>query len=89
MNWLSAIAAVRKLFSALTGLYRDWRKLLPIWILLTTMNWIAACDSINAPVAGCEWIRPISVAEEDRLTTATKRALLAHNELYEEICRDD
>ena len=24
MNWLSAIAAVRKLFSTLTGLYRDW-----------------------------------------------------------------
>ena len=24
MNWLSAIAAVSKLFSALTGLYRDW-----------------------------------------------------------------
>ena len=90
MNWLSAIAAVRKLCSALTGLYRDWRKLLPIWILLTTMNWIAACDSINAPVTGCEWIRLISVvAREDSLTTATKQALLAHNEMYEEICRDD
>ena len=25
MNWLSAIAAVSKLFGALTGLYRDWR----------------------------------------------------------------
>ena len=25
MNWLSAIAAVSKLFNALTGLYRDWR----------------------------------------------------------------
>ena len=24
MNWLSAVTAVRKLFSALTGLYRDW-----------------------------------------------------------------
>ena len=24
MNWLSAIAAVSKLFSTLTGLYRDW-----------------------------------------------------------------
>ena len=24
MNWLSAIAAVSKLFAALTGLYRDW-----------------------------------------------------------------
>ena len=25
MNWLSAITAVSKLFSALAGLYRDWR----------------------------------------------------------------
>ena len=24
MNWLSAIAAISKLFGALTGLYRDW-----------------------------------------------------------------
>ena len=24
MNWLSAITAVRKLFGALTGFYRDW-----------------------------------------------------------------
>ena len=25
MSWLSAIAAVGKLFNALTGLFRDWR----------------------------------------------------------------
>ena len=25
MNWLSAIAAVSRLFSSLAGLYRDWR----------------------------------------------------------------
>ena len=47
---------------------------------LVTMNWIAACDSINAPADGCGWVKPIIVAEEDRLTTATKQALLAHNE---------
>jgi len=27
------------------------------------------------------------VAEEDRLTTATKRALLAHNESWSEFCK--
>ena len=46
----------------------------------------------NHPVPlpdGCGWVKPISVAEEDRLTTTTKRTLLAHNELYEEFCRDD
>ena len=61
-----------------------WRKTLPIWILLVTMNWIAACDSINAPVAGCEWIRPITVAEADRQTTETKQALPAQNLLVDE-----
>ena len=25
MNWLSAITAVSRLFSSLTGVYRDWR----------------------------------------------------------------
>jgi len=25
VNWLSAIAAISKLFGALTGLYRDWQ----------------------------------------------------------------
>ena len=66
-----------------------WRKSILIWTLLVTMNWIAACDSINAPVAGCEWVRPIIVEEADRLTTEAKRALLAHNELYEEFYRHD
>ena len=47
------------------------------------MSLTAACASTAAPVAGCEWIRPIILAEDDRLTTETKRALLAHNEMYE------
>jgi hypothetical protein len=42
---------------------------------------------INAPVDGCEWVKPISVAEEDRLTAAIKRALLAHNEAWSEFCK--
>ncbi|MFP6726230.1 MAG: hypothetical protein VCB63_05200 [Alphaproteobacteria bacterium] len=54
-----------------------------------TTNLIAACANINAPVAGCKWVRPIIVAKEDKLTTATTRALLAHNEMYEEFYRDD
>ena len=64
-----------------------WQKSLPIWTLLMTMNLISACGSINAPADGCGWVKPISVAEEDRLTTATKRALLAHNEAWTEFCK--
>ncbi len=41
-----------------------WQKSLPIWTLLMTMNLISACGSINAPVDGCGWVKPISVAEE-------------------------
>jgi hypothetical protein len=51
------------------------------------MTLIAGCANINAPADGCEWVKPISVAEEDRLTTATKRALLAHNEAWSEFCK--
>jgi len=50
------------------------------------MSWIAACANINAPVAGCEWVRPTIVAEGDRLTTATKRALLAYNDASAVFC---
>ena len=38
------------------------------------MNLIAGCANISAPADGCGWVKPISVAEADRLTTATKRA---------------
>ncbi|MFP6707757.1 MAG: hypothetical protein VCE75_17340 [Alphaproteobacteria bacterium] len=52
-----------------------------------TMNLIAGCANINAPAGGCEWVKPISLAEADRLTTGTKRALLAHNEAWTEFCK--
>ncbi len=47
-------------------------------------NLTAGCASLDAPVAGCEWIRPIILAEDDRLTTGTKRVLLAYNEAWAE-----
>ena len=30
------------------------------------------CANINAPADGCGWVKPISVAGTDSLTTATK-----------------
>jgi hypothetical protein len=51
------------------------------------MTLIAGCANINAPADGCEWVKPISLAEADRLTTATKRALLAHKEAWAEFCK--
>ena len=35
---------------------------------------------------GREWVRPIILADDDRLTTATMRALLAHNEAVAVFC---
>ena len=61
-----------------------WLKSLPIWTLLVTMSLIAGCANINAPADGSEWVRPIILPEEDRLTTATKRTLLVHNEAWTE-----
>ncbi len=54
-----------------------WRKSLAIWILLTMTSLTAGCAAIDAPVAGCEWIRPIILDEDDSLTTGTKRVVLA------------
>ena len=67
----------------------DRRKSQPIWIHLMMTSLISGRAKFNAPVAGYEWVRPIIVAKADKLTTATKWALLAHYELYEEFCRDD
>ena len=64
-----------------------WPKSLSIWALLVTMTLIVGCANINASADGCEWVKPIRVAEADRLTTATKRALLAHNEAWTEFCK--
>ena len=55
-------------------------------LALAKMFSVSGCAGINAPVAGCEWVRPIILAEDDRLTTATMRALLAHNEAVADFC---
>ncbi|MFP6709846.1 MAG: hypothetical protein VCE75_28245, partial [Alphaproteobacteria bacterium] len=49
-------------------------------LVLATMFSVGGCANIDAPAAGCEWVRPIILADDDRLTTATMPALLAHNE---------
>jgi len=53
------------------------------------MDLISACTNISAPGGGCDWAKPIILAEKDKLTTATKRALLAHNEAQNEFSKLD
>ena len=64
-----------------------WLRSRMVLIVLAMTSLIAACASLDAPGAGCEWIRPIILDEDDRLTTETKRALLAHNEAWSEFCK--
>ena len=49
-----------------------WLKSLPIWTLLVTMTLIAGCANINAPAGGCEWVKPISLAELDLVPIGTR-----------------
>ena len=56
-------------------------------LVLATMLSVSGCANIDAPVAGCEWVRPIILADDDRLTAATMRALLAHNEAVAVFCK--
>ena len=55
-------------------------------LALAMMLSVSGCPNIDAPVAGCEWVRPIILADDDRLTTATMRALLAHNDAVADFC---
>lgn len=41
---------------------------------------------IEASTSGCEWTRPIYVAEQDVLTDATARQILANNETGHRLC---
>jgi hypothetical protein len=73
---------LRRSRDALSGGSRSKLKLL----VLATMLSVSGCANIDAPVAGCEWVRPIILMEDDRLTTLTMRALLAHNEAVAVFC---
>ena len=76
MIWLSVITAASKLFSALAGLYRDWR--------LRRAGAKEACLlALEAGQARAKRLAEITThldaLGDDKLTTATKRAFLAHN----------
>ena len=44
------------------------------------MNLTAVCASTDALVAGYEWVKPITLADNDVLTRETKPALLRYSE---------
>ncbi len=55
-------------------------------LALAMMLSVSGCANIDAPAAGCDWVRPIILTEDDRLTVETMRALLAHNEAVVAFC---
>ena len=76
------LSALKRPRDVLSGGSRSKLKLLA----LATMLSVSGCANIDAPVAGCDWVRPIILTEDDRLTVETMRALLAHNEAVVAFC---
>ena len=64
-----------------------YRKLQRIWIVSLMINLTAVRASTDPPMAGCEWVKPITQVDNDVLTRETKRALLRYSETWSEICK--
>jgi hypothetical protein len=57
-------------------------------LVLPLVMLLASClTSGNAVNNSCSLIEPILISEEDRLTNATARQILIHNETWEQLCQ--
>ena len=82
--------AARRADDALERLRRDWRRPGSALAAICVLG-LGACDVpppaiIRAVDTGCDWARPILVADGDQLTQETARAVLAHNETWQKRC---
>lgn len=73
-----------------TRLKADWPRHGAAALLVAGLG-LTACaqGSVSVPHAvdtGCTWARPILIAQDDHLTTATARDILAHNETWKLRC---
>lgn len=55
--------------------------------LISAVALSAGCG-IEAPQfdSACDWVIPIRPSQQDRLTDGTVEQILAHNEVWEEVC---
>jgi hypothetical protein len=59
-----------------------------IIVLALALLTLAACAGPPGPVAdtACEWVKPILVDKDDRLTANTAVEILAHNDKWSRNC---
>lgn len=57
-------------------------------LLLIGATALSAGCGIEAPQfdTGCDWVMPIRPSHQDQLTDGTVAQILAHNEVWEEVC---
>lgn len=57
-------------------------------LLLISAVVLSAGCGIEAPQfdTGCDWVMPIRPSQQDQLTDGTVAQILAHNEVWEEVC---
>ena len=61
-------------------------KLKPALAALLTIMFISSCVSVGASKNNCSWIKPIFIEDKDKLTSATARTILLHNETWDKLC---
>lgn len=56
-------------------------------LAVTAAALLSGCGTAgHVATDGCEWVRPILVSREDRLTEGTAEAILTHNLTGAEVC---
>jgi len=61
-------------------------KYLSLSLVLASALFLASCGMLGVG-DDCSWVRPILVDDEDRLTEATARDILIHNEVWKRLCK--
>jgi hypothetical protein len=47
---------------------------------------LSSCSRVNGHVSDCSWVSPIYLDDADVLTPYTAKAILTHNETWEDVC---
>ena len=63
-------------------------RILPVSLMLLSLNGCVRNGDVRVNDTGCEWVRPIYVSyhDIDAMSAATQRAILGHNDTWEKNC---